>query len=188
MDSVVPLSQLRPIEDAPEVARKRLFAAGFGGRRGGGRAAAPGHGHGRERSDPGSVGSRPRRPAACPRFAKGRFFSPGLAEIVVGKNAVTTYAGLDLGTFVKFGGLTWAVVGILDSGGSAFDSELWADADLVNQAYQRPKGLFQSATARLVSPEALATFKKTLEADPRLTVQVESEVEYYAKASRMITT
>jgi putative ABC transport system permease protein len=38
-----------------------------------------------------------------------------------------------------------------------------------------------------VSPEAFAGFKKTLEADPRLTVQVESEVEYYAKASRMIT-
>jgi putative ABC transport system permease protein len=79
-------------------------------------------------------------------------------------------------------------VGVLDAGGSAFDSEVWADADMVNQAYQRPKGLFQSATARLVSPESFASFKKTLEADPRLTVQVESEVEYYAKASRMITT
>jgi putative ABC transport system permease protein len=121
------------------------------------------------------------------RVSQGRFFSPGLPEIVVGKNAIATYTGLDLGASVKFGGLTWTVVGVLDSGGSAFDSELWADADMVNQAYQRPKGLFQSATARLVSAEALGPFKKTLEADPRLTVQVESEVEYYAKASRMIT-
>jgi putative ABC transport system permease protein len=121
------------------------------------------------------------------RVALGRFFTPGLPEIVVGKNAVKTYSGLELGARVPFGGLTWEVVGILDAGGSAFDSELWADADMVNQAYQRPTGIFQSATARLVSKEALGDFKRTLEGDPRLTVQAESEVEYYAKSSRMIT-
>jgi putative ABC transport system permease protein len=187
MDSVVPLSQLRPIEDAAEVARSdagplvsaEVVVVG----------ALPLKATGTDANvqirgvSARALGVRPHV-----HVSRGRFFTPGLAEIVVGKNALTTYTGLDLGTSVKFGGLTWAVVGVLDAGGSAFDSEVWADADMVNQAYQRPKGLFQSATARLVSPEAFAGFKKTLEADPRLTVQVESEVEYYAKASRMITT
>jgi putative ABC transport system permease protein len=187
MDSVVPLSQLRPIEDAAEVAKSdagplvsaEVVVVG----------ALPLKATGTDANvqirgvSARALGVRPHV-----RVSRGRFFTPGLAEIVVGKNALTTYTGLDLGTSVKFGGLTWAVVGVLDAGGSAFDSEVWADADMVNQAYQRPKGLFQSATARLVSPEAFAGFKKTLEADPRLTVQVESEVEYYAKASRMITT
>jgi putative ABC transport system permease protein len=186
MDSVVPLSQLRPIEDAPEVVRNdsvslvsaEVVVVG----------ALPLKATGTD-ANVQIRGVSPRALAVRPHVhvSRGRFFTPGLAEIVVGKNALTTYSGLELGTPVKFGGLTWAVVGVLDAGGSAFDSELWADADLVNQAYQRPKGLFQSATARLVSPAAFATFKKTLEADPRLTVQVESEVEYYAKASRMIT-
>jgi len=187
MDSVVPLTQLRPIEDAAEVARKgpsplvsaEVVVVG----------ALPLKATGTDANvQIRGVSARALDVRPHVRVSQGRFFNPGLAEIVVGKNAITTYAGLDLGASVKFGGLTWAIVGVLDSGGSAFDSELWADADMVNQAYQRPKGLFQSATARLVSAEAFAGFKKTLEADPRLTVQVESEVEYYAKASRMITT
>jgi putative ABC transport system permease protein len=186
MDSIVPLSQLRPIEDAAEVARNgavplvsaEVVVVG----------ALPLKATGTDANvQIRGVSSRALEVRPHVRVSRGRFFTPGLAEIVVGKNAITTYAGLDLGASVKFGGLTWAVVGVLDAGGSAFDSELWADADMVNQAYQRPKGLFQSATARLVSPGAFPGFKKTLEADPRLTVQVESEVEYYAKASRMIT-
>jgi putative ABC transport system permease protein len=186
MDSVVPLTQLRPIEDAAEVARKgpsplvsaEVVVVG----------ALPLKATGTDANvQIRGVSARALDVRPHVRVSQGRFFSPGLPEIVVGKNAITTYTGLDLGASVKFGGLTWTVVGVLDSGGSAFDSELWADADMVNQAYQRPKGLFQSATARLVSAEALGPFKKTLEADPRLTVQVESEVEYYAKASRMIT-
>ena len=186
MDSVVPLTQLRPIEDAAEVARNgnmplvsaEVVVVG----------ALPLKATGTDANvQIRGVSARALDVRPHVRVSQGRFFNPGLPEIVVGKNAITTYTGLDLGTSVKFGGLTWTVVGVLDSEGSAFDSELWADADMVNQAYQRPKGLFQSATARLVSADAFAGFKKTLEADPRLTVQVESEVEYYAKASRMIT-
>jgi len=186
MDSIVPLSQLRPIEDAPGVARAgsvplvsaEVVVVG----------ALPLKATGTDAN----VQIRGVSPRALDvrrhvRVVEGRFFKAGLPEIVVGQNAVRTYAGLDFGSRIPFGGLTWEVVGVLDSGGSAFDSEVWADADVLNQAYQRPPGIFQSATARLVSKEALAEFKRTLESDPRLTVQAESEVEYYAKVSRMIT-
>jgi putative ABC transport system permease protein len=54
--------------------------------------------------------------------------------------------------------------------------------------FQRPPNLFQSATVRLTSPEALTAFKDALTADPRLTVQVDREVDYYAKQSRQLTT
>jgi len=54
--------------------------------------------------------------------------------------------------------------------------------------YQRPQNLFQSATVRLTSPEALIGFKDALTADPRLTVQVDREIDYYAKQSRQLTT
>jgi putative ABC transport system permease protein len=80
------------------------------------------------------------------------------------------------------------VVGILDAGGSAFDSEIWCDADLLNQAYQRPAGLFQSATVRLPSADALPAFEAALTGNPRLQVQVDGEVEYYDKTSRALTT
>jgi len=122
------------------------------------------------------------------KVVQGRFFNPGLAELVVGKNALTSYAGLDLGSTVKFGGGTWTVVGIFDAGGSAFDSEIWCDANVLGEVYKRPQNVFQSVTARLDSAENLTAFKDALTADPRLSVQVDRETEYYEKQSRALTT
>src|SRR5262245_18110031 len=48
--------------------------------------------------------------------------------------------------------------------------------------------MFQSATARLSSPDALGHFKDALTADPRVTVQIDREIDYYAKQSRQLTT
>ena len=72
------------------------------------------------------------------KVARGRYFRPGIAEVVVGKNVAHTYRDCDLGDMPRFGGREWKVVGILDSGGSAFDSEIWCDAILLNQTYNRP--------------------------------------------------
>jgi putative ABC transport system permease protein len=122
------------------------------------------------------------------KMVQGRFFQPGLAELVVGRNVAGTYAGLKLGDSVKFGGGTWKVVGVFDAGGSAFDSEVWCDARVLNQIYHRPDNIFQSVTVHLTSADALRQFKDTVTADPRLTVDVSREVEYYAKQSRTLTT
>ncbi len=121
------------------------------------------------------------------RVAAGRFFRPGLAELVVGRNAVKAYSGLALGSAVRFGGGSWRVVGVIDAGGSAFDSEVWCDANVLNQVYQRPMNIFQSVTARLESPRALTKFKDALTSDPRLSVQVERETEYYERHSQAVT-
>jgi putative ABC transport system permease protein len=80
------------------------------------------------------------------------------------------------------------VVGVFDSGGTAYDSELWCDFSVLRQVYQRPLNMFQSATVRLSSPDALPAFKDALTADPRVTVQIDREIDYYAKQSRQLTT
>lgn len=121
------------------------------------------------------------------KITEGRFFQPGLAELVVGRNVSGAYAGLNLGDNVKFGGGTWRVVGVFDAGGSAFDSEVWCDARVLNQIYHRPDNIFQSVTARLNSPNALQQFKDALSADPRMNVDVSSEVDYYARQSTVLT-
>jgi putative ABC transport system permease protein len=59
---------------------------------------------------------------------------------------------------------------------------------VLRQVYQRPLNMFQSATARLTSPEALSGFKDALTSDPRVTVQIDREIDYYAKQSRQLTT
>lgn len=122
------------------------------------------------------------------RIVQGRFLRPGMAELVAGKNASLIYTGFDLGDTPRFGGRTWTVVGIMDSGGSAFDSEVWTDSVVLNQTYKRPDDLFSSITVRLTSPAVLGTLKDELGKDPRLTVSAEHEVDYYAKQSRMVST
>jgi putative ABC transport system permease protein len=122
------------------------------------------------------------------KIVQGRMFSPGLADVVVGKNANTTYSGLTLGNTISLGTMQWKVVGVFDAGGSSFDSEVWADPHLLTGAYNRPDTFFQSVTARLASPDSLKELKDALTTDPRLNVDVTREVDYYAKQSTNMTT
>jgi len=122
------------------------------------------------------------------KIVQGRFFQPGLTELVVGRNAVNAYQGLSLGSTIEFGGGKWTIVGVFDAGGSAFDSEVWADSEVLKQVYKRPENLFQSVTVHLDSPSALTPFKDALTSDPRLSLDIMREVEYYDKESRLLTT
>jgi putative ABC transport system permease protein len=187
LESAVNLDQVRVIEDAPGVARgpqgplvsaEVVVIAAFPLRATGTDANVQVRG-----VSPKVWGVRD-----SVKIKAGRAFQPGLNELVVGKNAAISYSGLELGQTVRFGGGTWTVVGIFDAGNSAFDSEVWCDTNVLNQVYQRPQNIFQSVTARLTSPDAFQGFKDALTADPRLTVQVDREIEYYERQSRMLTT
>jgi putative ABC transport system permease protein len=186
MSGSVSLDQVRIIEDAPGVARSAdgplvtpevVVVAAFPLRSSGTDANVQVRG----------VSPKALQVRNNVKITEGRFFQPGLAELVVGRNVSGAYAGLNLGDRVKFGGGTWSVVGMFDAGGSAFDSEVWCDAHVLNQVYHRPDNVFQSVTARLISPDALQQFKDALSADPRMNVDVSSEVDYYARQSTVLT-
>jgi len=188
MTSVIDLEQLRIIADAPGVARNAQGNALVSGE-----VVAIGAFPLASSGTDANVQVRGLSPLVLDvrpgvRIARGRFLQPGLAEMVVGRNAVTTYQGLDLGSRVEFGGRTWSVVGVFDAGGSAFDSEVWCDAIILNQTLNRPDNIFQSVTARIESPDHFDVFTDSLTADPRLTVQVDGEQAYYARQSRVVTT
>ncbi|MGH9704391.1 MAG: ABC transporter permease [Candidatus Acidiferrales bacterium] len=121
------------------------------------------------------------------KIVEGRMFQPGLSELIVGHNATHTYSGLTVGNTVDFGGGHWKVVGVFDAGGSAFDSEVWCDAPVLNQVLKRPENLFQSVTVHLTSADAFNTFKDAVTADPRMNVDVMREIDYYEKQSRTLT-
>lgn len=186
MTSAVSLDSLRVIESAPGVARaggmplvsgEVVVIAAFPLKKTGTEANVQARG----------VSARVLQVRDNVRVAQGRFFTPGTAELLVGSNAEKSYAGLSLGSEVAFGGGKWAVVGVLDAGGTAFDSEVWCDATVLSEVYKRPVNIFQSVTARLESEEAFAAFKDSLTTDPRLDVQVEREPEYYEKKSSLLT-
>ncbi len=122
------------------------------------------------------------------KIVQGRMFEPGLNEIVVGKNANTSYEGLTLGNTISLGNVRFLIVGVFDAGGSSFDSEVWGDAHLLGPAYNRPDTFFQSVTVHLVSPTALQQLKDAVSSDPRLNVDVSREIDYYSKQSTRLTT
>ncbi|HEY4844007.1 MAG TPA: ABC transporter permease [Terriglobales bacterium] len=121
------------------------------------------------------------------KIAQGRMFQPGLAELIVGKNASSSYSGLTLGNTVNFGGGHWQIVGIFDAGGSSFDSEVWCDARVLDDVYKRPSNIFQSATVHLNSPDSFQQFKDAITSDRRLNFDVSREIDYYAKQSTTMT-
>jgi putative ABC transport system permease protein len=121
------------------------------------------------------------------KIAQGRMFQPGLAELIVGRNATSSYSGLTLGNTVNFGGGHWQVVGIFDAGGSSFDSEVWCDARVLDDVYKRPSNIFQSATVHLTSPDSFDQFKDAITSDRRLNFDVSREIDYYAKQSTRMT-
>jgi putative ABC transport system permease protein len=121
------------------------------------------------------------------KMKEGRMFGAGLSELIVGKNANTTYSGLTLGNTVNFGGGHWKIVGVFDAGGSSFDSEVWCDARVLDDVYKRPSNIFQSITVHLTSPNALQQFKDSVTSDPRLNVDAMREIDYYAKQSTTMT-
>ncbi|HMG19038.1 MAG TPA: ABC transporter permease, partial [Gemmatimonadales bacterium] len=121
------------------------------------------------------------------RIVEGKPFQFGTREIVVGRNIATRFKGVALGTEVPFAGDRWTVVGIADAGGTGFDSEIWADADQVMQAFGRP--VYSSATFRLRDASEFDAIKARLQADPRSqSLELKREQEFYREQSQAMAT
>jgi len=75
----------------------------------------------------------------------------------------------------------WLVVGIFDAGATGFSSEIWGDASQLMQAFRRP--VFSSVTFKLRDSNNFDNVRDTLESDPRLTLDVRRETQYYRDQS-----
>ena len=115
-------------------------------------------------------------------LVEGRMFEPGTNELVVGEAVQTQYLGFDLGETIRLGNNEWLVVGVFSTGGSVFEGEIWADIGVVQNLYQRGSSM-QSVRARLTSPDALEELDNFAENDPRLELDVTSELDFYANQS-----
>jgi putative ABC transport system permease protein len=121
------------------------------------------------------------------KITEGRMFRSGTNEIVVGRAASQQFAGLSVGSTVRWGEGAWQVVGIFDAGGSVAESEIWCDDRVLQAAYRRGNS-YQSVYARLESVDSLQTFKDALTTDPRLNVTAIREPDYYAQQSQVLQT
>jgi ABC-type antimicrobial peptide transport system permease subunit len=119
------------------------------------------------------------------KLIAGRFFRTGSREIVVGKGLAENMKGAHLGGSLHFAMTDWVVVGIFDAGRTAFSSEVWADADQLMQAFRRDT--YSGLIARVPGKKAFESFKQRLENDPRLTVQVKREMDFYKEQSEVMS-
>ena len=121
------------------------------------------------------------------RIVEGRRFERGLREVIVGRKAARQFAGLGVGSRIGFRDSDWTVVGLFESGGDVHESEIWGDAEVTMSAFRRAG--YQSVTARLAdgSVQGLQAFKDSVSSDPRLSISVLREPEYYAKQATVLS-
>lgn len=120
------------------------------------------------------------------KVTNGRVFHAGVTEMIVGKSAQRLYKGLDVGSQINLRGATWTVVGAFDGGGSGHDSELIADKQTLNSAYQRGNGV-QSVWVVLDPQGGFQTFKDAITTNPQLQVDVSTEKDFGTQQSARIS-
>jgi len=111
------------------------------------------------------------------RIVDGRNFTPGLREMIVGSGVLRQFQGASIGQVVRMRGSEWTVVGAFESG-DAHDSELWCDVEVARTTFGR-RGA-SSVLAALDGPDGLARLKSAVAADPRLTMDVMREQDYFS--------
>ncbi len=112
------------------------------------------------------------------KLAAGRWFTPGQREIVVGKNIAKRSPDAKLGKQLKFGKGYWTIVGIMDGGESAVNSEIFGDLNQISSDFNRPDAL-SSVLIQATDASAVPALINSMKEDRRLTVDPLTEKAYY---------
>jgi putative ABC transport system permease protein len=107
----------------------------------------------------------------------GRVFQPGLTEAVVSKRIAERFQGLDIGDRFRIQTTDYTVVGLFDSAGKAFESEIWVDINSLASTTKRET--YSSALLRAKDQNALTALTKRITDDPKLHLKALSERTFY---------
>ncbi len=119
------------------------------------------------------------------RLKAGRMFNWGARELITGGAIEKHFAGSRIGDVVRFAGDNWTVVGLFDSDGSGFDSEMWGDADQLLDAFNR--SAYSTLTFRLDRPDAFKEFTAAFDKEPRLQqFEPKTEKRFFEEQSELM--
>ena len=107
----------------------------------------------------------------------GRLFQPGLTEAVVSKRIAERFQGLDIGDRFRIQTTDYTVVGLFDSAGKAFESEIWVDINSLHSATKRDN--YSSVLLRAKDQNAMAALTKRITDDQKLHLKAVSERSFY---------
>jgi putative ABC transport system permease protein len=111
-------------------------------------------------------------------IASGRVFQTGLAEAIVSKRIAERFQGLEIGDKFKVQTTEYTVVGLFDSAGKAFESEIWVDINSLANATKRADA-FSSALLLAKDQNALSALTKRITDDPKLHLKAVAERVFY---------
>lgn len=120
------------------------------------------------------------------KIIAGRMFEPGRAEVIAGRGLVGRMRDVGIGDRLRFGQQDFTVVGHFAADGSAFESEVWGDAESLMNVFRGP--VYQSMALRLAEPTSFAAVRARIDADPRLQLQSKRESEFFAEQSSLLGT
>ena len=118
---------------------------------------------------------------------KGRKFNPGLDEVIVGRKIMGRIDGLKVGQQMKYLDKRFTVVGVFESQGGAFESEIWGDFDVMGAMFQRGAGS-NSVVVRMKDASQIAALDKWIRAQPQMQLQAVPEPKYYADQAGPLAT
>src|SRR5215813_5673256 len=112
------------------------------------------------------------------KVVAGRLFQPGLTEAVVSKRIAERFQGLEIGDKFRIQTTDYTVVGLFDSAGKAFESEIWVDINSLASTTKRTEA-FSTALLRVKDQNALNALTKRITDDPKLHLKAASERTFY---------
>jgi putative ABC transport system permease protein len=77
------------------------------------------------------------------------------------------------------------IVGVFDTGGSVFESEIWGDLSVVQSLFNRGSTV-QTLRIKMNSAAAIADLVAFNDQDPRLKLSITSEYDFYAKQAEQL--
>ena len=113
------------------------------------------------------------------KVVEGKNFQSGLDEVIVGKKIAGRIEGLAVGKRLKYMDKSFMVVGIFESQGGAFESEIWGDFDVMGAMFKRGSGS-NSLVVKMKDASQIGALDKWIRAQPQMQLQALPETKYYS--------
>jgi ABC-type lipoprotein release transport system permease subunit len=112
------------------------------------------------------------------RMTTGRRFTPGLDEVIVGRRIMDRVRRLELGGTLRYRRKEFKIVGVFESEGAAFESEVWGDFDTLGALFRFGAGS-NSLVVRIKDPAQIPALDRWIRSQPQMQLRAEPERQYY---------
>jgi putative ABC transport system permease protein len=110
------------------------------------------------------------------KLVEGRWFNPGVGELVVGVGARRRFADLKVEDTPSFRGRKWKIVGAFECGGQAYESELWGDINDMKAQFKRD---YSAILIRCASAGEVKRVCNVIQGNKQFSLDALPHIEYF---------